>query len=157
MTHSETHNDSKQRLERTRQAIVAHIQQKKERRTTVRDKLRQAFSTDRSGRDGTPGAAAAGPWRGRFGLLGDAARTYWQDHPARFALELAAPGLSRCVQRQPVIFLAVSAAAGAVIFLARPWRLISLTGLAVAALRSRRLSGALMSAVYGQPRGRPPH
>lgn len=155
MTYSETHNDGKQRLERTRQAIVAHIQEKKDRRMTARDKLRKAFSTDRSSRDGTAGSADAASWRGRLGLVGDAARTYWQDHPARFALALAAPDLSRCVQRQPVIFIAASVAAGALIFLARPWRLISLTGLAVAVLRSRRLSGALMSAVLGQPRGRP--
>ncbi|MES2483553.1 MAG: hypothetical protein V4609_16315 [Pseudomonadota bacterium] len=158
MTHSETPNDSKQRLERTRQAIVAHIQEKKDRRTTVRDRLRKAFSMDRSGRDATPGAAdPSRQWRVRLARMTETARDYWQEHPAHFALEMATPGLKRFAQRRPVTFLALSAAAGALIFVARPWRMISITGLAVAALRSRRLSGALMSAVYGQPRGRPPH
>ena len=114
-----------------------------------------AFSTDRSGREGT--ADPSRQWRGRLARLADATRNYWRDHPAHLALELAAPELSRCAQRRPVSFLAVSAAAGALVFLARPWRVISVTGLAVAALRSPRISRALMSALYGEPQPHPPH
>lgn len=86
---------------------------------------------------------------GRLQVLGDVGRDYWQHHPARLAIELATPALSAYAQKHPARFLAFSAAAGAGIYLARPWRLISVTGLAVAALRSPQLSGALISALYG--------
>jgi hypothetical protein len=85
----------------------------------------------------------------RMGPLGEAAAAYWKHHPLRLALELATPTLSRFAQRRPVAFLAASAAAGAVIYVARPWRLISVTGLALAALRSPQVSGALIGALYG--------
>jgi hypothetical protein len=86
---------------------------------------------------------------GRMGPLGEAAAAYWKHHPLRLALELATPTLSRVAQRRPVAFLAASAAAGAIIYVARPWRLISVTGLALAALRSPQVSGALIAALYG--------
>ncbi|TFZ01487.1 hypothetical protein [Ramlibacter rhizophilus] len=86
---------------------------------------------------------------GRFAGLGEAGRAYWQHHPARLVVELATPALSSYAQRRPFTFLAASAAVGAVIWVARPWRLISLSGLALAALRSPQLSSALIAAVYG--------
>ncbi|MBL0420149.1 hypothetical protein JI739_07290 [Ramlibacter sp. AW1] len=94
---------------------------------------------------------------GRFAGLGDAGRAYWQHHPARLVVELATPTLSSYGQRHPVNFLLVAAAAGALVYLARPWRLISVTGLAMAALRSPQLSSALISAIYGSgPEDAPP-
>lgn len=93
---------------------------------------------------------------GRFKALGEAGRDYWQHHPARLVVELATPALSSYAQKHPMRFLALSAGAGALIYLARPWRLISLTGLAVAALRSPQLSGALISALYGPHEAQPP-
>lgn len=85
----------------------------------------------------------------RFAGLGEAGRSYWQHHPARLVVELATPVLSKYAQRSPIGYLAAAAAAGAVIYLARPWRLISVSGLALAALRSPQLSSALISAFYG--------
>mgnify|MGYP003576750561 FL=1 len=86
---------------------------------------------------------------GRFKALGEAGLDYWHHHPARLVVELATPALASYAQKHPMRYLALSAGAGALIYLARPWRLISLTGLAVAALRSPQLSGALVAALYG--------
>jgi hypothetical protein len=86
----------------------------------------------------------------RFAGIGQAAQEYWRSHPARLVLELATPAMSSYAQRHPGRFLAYSAGAGALIYLARPWRLISVTGLAVAALRSPQVSSALISAFYGR-------
>ena len=94
---------------------------------------------------------------GRFKALGEAGRDYWQHHPARLVVELATPALSSYAQKYPMRFLALSAGAGALIYLARPWRLISVTGLMVAALRSPQLSGALISALYGPQEAQPPY
>ncbi|MEJ7929125.1 hypothetical protein WG922_03975 [Ramlibacter sp. AN1015] len=89
---------------------------------------------------------------GRFAALGDAGRTYWSNHPANLVVELARPVMSSYAQRRPVSFLAIAMAAGAVFYLAKPWRMISLTGLALAALRSPQVSSALISAMYGPAR-----
>lgn len=94
---------------------------------------------------------------GRFAGLGEAGRAYWHQHPARLVVELATPPLSTYGRRHPVSFLLLSAAAGALIYAARPWRLISVTGLALAALRSPQVSSALISALYGSgPEDAPP-
>ena len=62
-------------------------------------------------------------------------------------LELATPALSAYAGRKPLQFLGIAAAAGAVVVIARPWRLISVTGLLVAIAKSSQLSTVLMSAL----------
>lgn len=94
---------------------------------------------------------------GRFKALGEAGLDYWNHHPARLVVELATPALASYAQKHPMRYLALAAGAGALVYLARPWRLISLTGLAVAALRSPQLSGALIAALYGPREGEAPH
>ena len=60
---------------------------------------------------------------------------------------MATPVLQSYAERKPVQLLAISAAAGAALTFARPWKLISLTTLAVAVLKSSQLSGLLMAAM----------
>ena len=55
--------------------------------------------------------------------------------------------LETYARRKPLQFLGIAAAAGAVIVVARPWRLISATGLVMALLKSSQLSGLVMSAM----------
>ena len=50
-------------------------------------------------------------------------------------------------RRKPLQLLAISAAAGAALTFTRPWRLISLTTLIVALLKSSQLSNLLMAAM----------
>ncbi len=143
----------------TRQAMVteAVAENAAEARIATADAREEAESL----RPGVPGNDPASRkerrarriFNGRFEALGEAGAAYWKHHPLRLALELATPTLSRFAQQRPVTFLAASAAAGAVIYLARPWRLISVTGLALAALRSPQISGALISAMYGDRAG----
>ena len=49
--------------------------------------------------------------------------------------------------RKPAQFLGIAAAVGAIVVIARPWRLISVTGLMVALLKSSQLSSVVMSAM----------
>lgn len=90
---------------------------------------------------------------GRFAGLGEAGRTYWANHPARLVVELATPPMSAYAQRRPFTFLALAAVTGAIVVIARPWRLISVSGLALAALRSPAITSALISTVYGNADG----
>jgi hypothetical protein len=88
------------------------------------------------------GHTAQGPWQG----LRQAAGTWWQSHPAHLALELAEPVFEKYARAHPLRVLAVSAATGAALVLARPWRLISVTGVLMAALKSTQMP-ALASAL----------
>ncbi len=167
-----------QRLEQSRLAILEDIRRRQEEGGPLRKAFRSAMATvglqrDNIPRAASPSQAAIHPLeveppalpdadnppareprqahersRGRLHALGDIGRSYWQNHPARLAVELATPALSSYAQQHPARFLALSAGAGAALYLARPWRLVSVTGLAVAALRSPQVSGALISALY---------
>lgn len=77
------------------------------------------------------------------------ATSWWRHHPAHTALELATPVLSSYAARKPFQYLGIAALAGAVIAVARPWRLVSMTGLLVAVLKSSQLSSVVMSAMAG--------
>lgn len=133
------------KLARSRQAILEHIA-RRQRRHDPREELPP-------GADADPYAAfvddgdvpdSGGGW---FGHLGHAVRTWWRYHPAHMAVDLATPLMRGYARRKPLQLLAISAAAGAALTFARPWRLISLTTLIVALLKSSQLSHLLMAAM----------
>ncbi|GAC1602465.1 MAG: hypothetical protein NVS3B2_06130 [Ramlibacter sp.] len=122
--------------------------------------------------DAEPGAigdkAKAGrrerrPRRGGWiGGMASTARAWWEHHPAQMALEMASPVLSKAMRKRPFQILAVSAGIGALLVVTRPWRLVSLTTLVVAIVKSSQLSGVVMSALtdaqgwHAAQRGRGP-
>ena len=63
------------------------------------------------------------------------------------AVELANPLMRGYARRKPLQLLGISLAAGAALTFARPWRLISLTTLLVALLKSSQLSHLFMAAM----------
>lgn len=137
-----------------REDVAAHTRMAAAEQTERDDALHPATAPDPATRHAR---RAHRLFSGRFAGLGEAGREYWHRHPARLAVELATPALSAYAQRRPVTYLAIAAGAGALIYLTRPWRLISVSGLAVAALRSPHISSALISALYGSgPEDAPP-
>jgi hypothetical protein len=84
---------------------------------------------------------------GWIGGLSSGAKAWWDQHPAQMALEMASPVLGRTMRKHPFQVLAASAAVGALVVVTRPWRLISLTTLVVAIVKSSQLSGVVMSAL----------
>ncbi|MDM0038100.1 hypothetical protein QTH89_16850 [Variovorax sp. J22G21] len=64
------------------------------------------------------------------------AERWWRRHPANAVGQLARPVLDRYARENPAKLVAVAAAAGAVIVLVRPWRLLSVGALVAAALKS---------------------
>ncbi len=85
--------------------------------------------------------ASASTWS----LVKQTALSWWQGHPASLALDFAQPRMERFAQEHPVRLLAISAGLGAAAVLFRPWRLISLTGLVFAALKSSEVAGLASS------------
>lgn len=147
-------SDAADKLARTRLAIIAHLQ-RQERHHDRRDneEYEQAYARQHEGGEPPPGWTGAtgrrhGP-AGWFGHLKHVLGTWWRHHPASMGVELATPVLANYAARKPVQYLAIAAAVGAVVVVARPWRLISVTGLVVALLKSSQLSTLVLSAMAG--------
>ena len=64
------------------------------------------------------------------------AQRWWRRHPANAVGQLARPLLERYAREQPAKLIAAAAAAGALAMLIRPWRLLSVTAVVAALLKS---------------------
>lgn len=134
-------SDATDKLDRSRRAILEHVA-RRERRHDPREEAAEAFGGPVEDDDYGPEAG-----EGWFGHLRHAARTWWRYHPAHMAVDLAAPLMRNYARRKPWQLVGISFAAGAALTFARPWKLISLTTLAVAVLKSSQLSNLLMAAM----------
>ena len=63
-------------------------------------------------------------------------RRWWRRHPANAAGQLALPLLERYARKEPAKLMAAAAATGALIVLVKPWRLLSITALIAAVLKT---------------------
>jgi hypothetical protein len=135
---------AKERLERNRQAVLAQVA-RRQRKHDPREEPPQGYEAgfgpdfDYAGME-----PPAGGW---FDHVLHGVRTWWRYHPAHMAVELATPLLRSYAQRKPMQMLGISLAVGAALTFARPWRLISLTTLLVAVLKSSQLSQVFMAAM----------
>ena len=101
--------------------------------------------------DNSPDMSTTAPSRSAWQTVRRALRVWWYNHPAQLALELGKPVLNKYAQEKPLQLLGISAAVGAAIILLKPWRLVSMTSLAVAAVKSSQVSGILLSLLTTQP------
>lgn len=88
---------------------------------------------------------------GTLGMLKRGLRTWWRQHPANFAVSVAQPLLGRYASQSPFRLLAISAGVGAALVVIKPWRLVSMGGIALATLKSSEFSGLLMSMLASEP------
>ena len=85
-------------------------------------------------------------------VITQAAMAWWQHHPLQIAIDIGRPFLVNYARDKPLQLLSIAASIGAAAVLVKPWRLVSVTGLAVAAFRSTKLSSTLLSLL---PRAEP--
>jgi len=148
-------SDAADKLARTRLAIIAHLQRREQQRERGGADEQEQFdeSVDADGQVSGRRRRAHGEYRragnGWFGRTRRVVTSWWRHHPAHTALELATPALSEYAARKPFQYIGIAALAGAAIALARPWRLVSITGLLLAVLKSSQLSSAVLSAMAG--------
>lgn len=138
-------NDALARLARSRQALAQRLIKPEKSGERAR---REAAREEQEPGPGSPyreAAEQAAPGSGWWPTLRHAARVWWRYHPARAAADLAQPALQVYARAHPVRLIGIAAVAGAAIVIARPWRLVSLTGLLVAALRPTELSAVVLS------------
>jgi len=82
---------------------------------------------------------------GTLGIIKHAIRVWWHRNPASAAVELAGPLLGDYARTHPFRLIALSAGVGAAVVVIRPWRMVSLGTLLVAAVKSSGLTSALIS------------
>lgn len=157
-------SDGSEKLARSRQAILEYVARRQRKHDphevpppnrAPRDAQTHAFA-DMDWEDDEEPYAGNGGW---FGHLRHVARTWWRHHPGSMVVELASPLLRNYAQRKPVQLVGISFAAGAVVMFLRPWKLISITGIVVALLKSSQLShvftAAMSAADYRKDQNRP--
>lgn len=136
------------RLARTRLALIEQVHRKERKPGRARAQRSRAEHADGEQWEAAQAAASSGggTW---FTRIGRAAKSYWRHHPARVGVQMATPLLSQFARRQPAAYIGIAALAGAVIMIARPWRLVSVTGVLIALAKSPQLAGVVMSAMSG--------
>jgi hypothetical protein len=76
---------------------------------------------------------------------------WWRRHPANAVGQLARPLLDRYAREQPVKLMAAAAAAGALIVLAKPWRLLSITAVLAAVLKTSDVADMVTTLMHKNP------
>jgi hypothetical protein len=128
---------AQQRLARNRQAMVSHLRGRNQPETFRADDG-TVYSAD-------PESPTFSTADGVLPMLKRAAVTWWHFHPARQALLIAEPSLAHYAQRKPWQLMGIAAGVGAATVLLRPWKLLSVSGIALAALRSTEFSSVAMA------------
>jgi len=86
------------------------------------------------------------------------AQRWWRRHPAHAVGQLARPLLEHYARKEPAKLMAAAAATGAVLVLVKPWRLLSLTAVLAAVLKTSDVAdivNTLMQKTASPPRKDP--
>jgi len=120
---------AQQRLALTRRALISHLRGDDEPQDSTSRSIQQ------------PGAIAGLLARSSYATLArNLIERWWSRHPANAAGHLARPFLERYARQQPVKLLAISAGVGALVILIKPWRLLSVTALLAAFLKTSNVA-----------------
>lgn len=121
-----------QRLDHSRQAIVRYM--------AYNDAAGHGSAGGHAGSEAATDGSA-----GSWDLIKQVAGSWWRGHPVHLALDIARPLLQTYAEEKPLKLMGIAAGLGAAAVLLRPWRLMSLTGLAAALLKSSERSVLLQS------------
>jgi CO/xanthine dehydrogenase Mo-binding subunit len=150
-------SDASDKLARSRQAILEHVA----RRHRKHDPRMEPADDDLADANAYAAYADDGPdpGAGWFRHLTHVVRTWWRYHPAHMVVELATPMMRGYARRKPMQLLGISLAVGAALTFARPWKVISITTILVALLKSSQMShlftAAMSAADYRKDASRP--
>lgn len=78
-------------------------------------------------------------------VVQNTARRWWRRHPANAAGMMLKPMLVRQARSHPGQLVVTAAAVGAIVVLAKPWRLLSITAVAAALLKSSDVADLVTS------------
>ena len=144
---SSTHQPTPQeRLAISRKALVRHM---------TRDDTPAVDHESRPYEIGDESGVTSGRSGFWTSALARATQTWWRNQPVSVAFGVAKPVLGRYAERQPFKLLVIAAVAGAAVVLIRPWRLVSVGGLVLAAVKSAAVPGVIMSLFAARENGKP--
>ena len=155
---------AKQRLQATRQALMHELVPSTRNETALRLDHEARLEEEQQRREqraalGLPPAdepildaptesrnvAARSSASGWLAIARHSIRAWWEFHPARVVGVVAEPVLKEYAQHRPFKLIGIAAGLGALLVVTRPWRMVSLGGLAVAALKSSQVSNFALS------------
>ena len=132
--------DAKQRLAASRSQLMRHMSG--DPRGTSAGKLKlNGVSGDTRDTNTSRLNGGLGIWY----LIKIGLSRWWRHHPANLAVAVATPLLHRYAERKPFQLIAIAAGTGAVLVIAKPWRLISVGSLALATIKSSEFSELITS------------
>lgn len=130
-----------ERLAISRKAILRHMQR--------HDDRKQPHDGENQEHDDSVGWVNAGD--GKWGAFKRAVQTWWHHHPANVALDFAKPVVGQYARKSPFKVLGIAAAIGAALVLFKPWRVVSLGGIALAAMKSSDITEVVLSMLTPSP------
>jgi hypothetical protein len=136
-----------ERLAISRRALVAQLQGR-EHRAYDREPVQEA-APQRARRETIIDRV---PWAA---MARNVVQRWWQRHPANAAGQLARPLIERYAREQPVKLIAAAAGTGALIVLIRPWRLLSITAVLAAVLKTSDLADLVTTLMHKNPNSPP--
>lgn len=71
--------------------------------------------------------------------------SWWHDHPARAGASLLRSATAEYARKKPLQVVTIAAVAGAAVVLLKPWRLVSVSALALSLFRSSNFTGVATS------------
>jgi hypothetical protein len=85
-------------------------------------------------------------------------RRWWRRHPANAVGQVALPLLERYAREEPAKLVGAAAAAGALVVLVKPWRLLSITAVLAAVLKTSDVADVVTTLMQknANPRKDPP-
>jgi hypothetical protein len=92
------------------------------------------------------------PWAA---MARNVVQRWWRRHPANAAGQLARPLIERYAREQPVKLIAAAAGTGALIVLIRPWRLLSITAVLAAVLKTSDVADLVTTLMHKNPNSPP--
>lgn len=100
------------------------------------------------GRPPRPGVLDRFAWTSMAKKVG---QRWWRRHPANTVGQLAQPLLQHYARDQPLRLVTIAAAVGAVAVLVKPWRLLSVTAVLAALMKTSDLADVVNTLMHARP------
>lgn len=92
--------------------------------------------------------------KGWFSIARRVGERWWRRHPANAVGQLAYPLLQRHAREQPYKVLGIAAGIGALLVVTKPWRLLSVTAIAAAVLKTSDIADLVTTLMHNNATSR---
>lgn len=143
---------AQQRLALSRRALVDQLQGGLPRNANA-ERDAHGYGDDNYDNEAYVGKSRISGLMDRFAWTSMAKRVgqrWWRRHPANTVTQLAQPLLQHYAREQPLKLVCIAAAAGAVAVLVKPWRLLSVTAVLAAIMKTSDLADVVNTLIQSR-------